>query len=130
MGLQSLQPVVVDDSAARANVAGRQVVEFKFWKYGRLRLLPEIDPDHSSGFARRKVLDAHAGFEGFAAVHGLARHINQFSVHVDLPAVEDAAKRVLFVAGERERCTAMWTRLVQEADLPTSAAECNEVLAH
>jgi len=58
----------------------------------------------------------HACGERGAALGRLGRAIDDASLDVDLPAMEDAAQPVRLVARQRQRGAAMRARLVEEPD--------------
>src|ERR1041385_7285379 len=59
----------------------------------------------------------------------LARHIDALPVHVELPAVVDAAETTLCVAAEEEGGATVRAVYVDEADAALAVAEGHEVLA-
>src|SRR5690349_19115218 len=78
---------------------------------------PHIDPDEAAAFMRwiGLVLDMrlHA-----RAVVGLARHVEDVAVHIELPAVIEAAEAAFLVAPESERGLAMRATLAEHAEPP------------
>ena len=98
------------------------------WLELRHQLLrPHIDPDESAGFFSRigLVLD----LLGEAAFGRLRDHLQHLAVHVELPAVVEAAQTAFLVAPEEQRGLAVRAELAEHADTPVGVAEGDEILA-
>ena len=63
------------------------------------------------------------------AAFGLAGLVEDVALHVELPAVIEAAQPAFFVAPERERRAAMQAVLAENAQAPLGVAEDDEVFA-
>ena len=86
-----------------------------------------VGPDHAATLSRRVGLDAHLVLE--VALGGLRRHVDAGAVHVELPAVIDAAQSFFFVAAEEHGCAAVGAGVVEQPRSPGAVAEGDEVLA-
>src|SRR6516165_4130805 len=84
-----------------------------------------IGPNHPAHFNRRigRQVDL------VAELLGLIHLIDAVAVHVELPAVIDAAQTRLFVAPEPQRGAPMRAELIDQADAPLAVAKTDELLA-
>src|SRR5581483_8417206 len=92
-----------------------------------LLLRAHVDPDHVALLHDREgsVLDV----EAHPALGRLAGSLQDVPVHVDLPAVVEAADPALLVSAEEEGGLTVGTTLFHDADMTVAVAKCNEVLA-
>src|SRR3954468_11488999 len=88
---------------------------------------PHIDPDEPAGFLRRVSLVPH--LLGEAAFGRFGRHFEHVAVHVELPAVIEAAQSAFFVAPEYERGFAVWAIFPQDSDPAVGVAKGYKILA-
>ena len=61
---------------------------------------------------------------------GLGRHIEHVAVHIEFPAVIEAAQAAFLVAREEQRDAAMRAELFEQPDLAPAVAEDDQILAH
>jgi hypothetical protein len=89
---------------------------------------PDEGPNQFTVFAHGDAARAHLVDER-DAVGRFRRGIDDASVEVELPTVEEAAQSAVFVAREHERGAAMWAKLLHHSDATVAAAKGNEVFA-
>ena len=97
---------------------------------GHLRLelgWAHVGPDHSGALSAGVGLDLDLVLE--VALGGLRRHVDAFTVHVELPAVVYATEAGLLVAAEKEAGSTVRAVVVDEADVAVGVAEGDEWLA-
>src|SRR6185437_8570674 len=122
--LESLQPVAMNDSAARRDVLVRQARELEIGEPRRIGfLLAEIDPQQAAGFVSRMAAHGHARGEALAPRAQLGRSIDALAVDRELPAVKDAPQPALLVPRECEARAAVRTGFLHETDTAVGRAE-------
>src|SRR6185437_11555258 len=128
--LEPLQPVAMNDPAARRHAILRQARKLEIGKpRGAGPLLAEIDPDQSTCLVSRMASDGHAGGEAFAPGAPLGRCIDALAVDRELPTMEDASQAVLLIPRERQTRAAVWAGLLHETDAAIGRPKSHEVLA-
>ncbi len=127
--LQPLQPVGVQQAPTRDHMSFGQAVELEVGETRGRRLLAEVDPDQAPGLVHRMAAYGHEVCEPLAPVGRLGGRIDASAVHAHLPAMEDAAQAIAFVAGQRHGGAAMRAGLGDQRHAPVRSAEGDEVLA-
>ena len=89
---------------------------------------PHVGPDHSALLARRIGFDADLVLGVEVGIGG--GHVDAASLHVELPAVVDAANTARLVAPEPEVGAAVRAMLIDDADAPARVSERQQLLAH
>ena len=88
---------------------------------------PQIGPHDAAELDRRVGGDVHLVAK--LVFFGLVELVDARAGDIELPAVIDAAQPTFLVAAEEQRCAAVRTILVQQADASVRVAESDEVLA-
>ena len=120
IGFEALQVIAFLMVVIAQHVSCRQLGEQEIREGRRHRFTPHIGPDDTAGLVRRIGSDldrlAEIGVE-------LGRRIDDPPLHVELPAVVDAAQTTIFVATVDERHAAVRTELVEQADTTVRVAK-------
>ena len=124
--LQRLQPVALLDDLGSMAVGLGLTRELERGLRGRLLLRPHVGPDDAADLHRGVRRDTHLAAE--VILFGLVRHVHARAIHVELPAVVDAADAVLLVPAQPERRKAVGAPLAHQAYAAGRVAEGNEVL--
>src|SRR5690242_9136290 len=98
-------------------------LELRQFRHNLLRT--HICPDHTASFAGWIGRLTDLLFE--AALDRLVRHINALAIHIEFPAVINAAQPVLFVAAEKQRCAPMRTVARQKSHFAVGIAKHNQM---
>ena len=127
LALEALEVVGAQVPLLLPAVLRRQRGPFELGQ-GRLPVLrPHIGPDIAAPLGGRIGFGPHLAPE--VGLGRLVRHLDAVAVHVELPAVIDAAQAALLVAGEMERGAPVRAFLVEDADPPFRIPERDKVLA-
>ena len=125
--LQPLQPVAPLHHLVDAPVGLRHLRPLELG-HRRLQLgRAHVDPDDVAHLRRGVGGDLHLVLE--VALGGLGGHVDAVAVHVELPAVVDAAQPGLLVAAEEEAGATVRAVVVDDAHDAIGVAECDELLA-
>ena len=125
--LQALEPVVFLLDDAELDVRGRQVVELEIGEGRRLGAVAHVEPDHAIALVRAVRLGLDLVLEILVRRH--VRHVEAVAVHVELPAVIDAAEAVIFVAPIEQGGAAVRAAMVEHAEPAARVAEGDQGLA-
>src|SRR5579864_8094322 len=105
----------------RRDSFGWKTGDFERRKWWRRLFRPHIGPKRAVHLFDRVRDSFHLVFE--VAVLGLVRHVDARAIHVELPAVIDAAQAALLVASPEEIGTTVWAVLFEQANLAIGVAE-------
>ena len=125
--LERLEPVAVLQALGEVAIvvgAGRPR------EVGQLRLevgRAHVGPDNAATLLAGVGGDAHLVLE--VALGGLGRHVDAVAVHVELPAVVDAAEAVLLVPAEEEAGPPVGAEVVEQANVAVGVTERDEALS-
>ena len=108
-------------------VLGRQHGPLEFRQRRALVLRPHIDPDPAAPLGGR--IGLHPHLAPVVGLGRLVRHLHAIAVHIELPAVIDAAQAAVLIAAEIERGAPVGAFLVENADPAARVPEGHEVLA-
>ena len=97
------------------------------FELGHLLGRAHVGPDEAAGLPRGVGLVLHAF--GEAAFAGFGGHVDDVAVHVEFPAVIEAAEAALLVATEGEGGLAVGAGLAEHAEAAVAVAEGDQVLA-
>src|SRR5215831_8490821 len=125
--LEPLQPVALLDHLRDVAMRGRRL---RPREVGRRRPSvggAEVSPDDTARFHRG--IAARSDLVRELELRGLVHHVDATAVHVELPAVVDAAEPTLLVPPEEERGLAMRAALVEEPDAAAGVTKGDQLLA-
>src|SRR2546428_11524164 len=99
--------------------------EARVWRHFVPR--PHVEPDKAAAFNRGVrgnvyLLPVRLSFDA-------VRQVNALAVHVELPAVVDAAQTVFFVSAKEERRATMRAISIETTDTAIRVAKGNQLLA-
>ena len=103
--LKPLRPVAVDHDLQMGDAGGVARGEDRPLEGGHLLRRAHIGPDHAAAFLNRVGPVLHLLAEG--AARRLGGHVDAIALHVEFPAVIEAAQAALFIAPEEEGGLAM-----------------------
>ena len=125
--LENLRPVAAHAHFRRAHARVRRRRKSRRLEVAHLLRRPHIGPHEAARFARRIRFVLHA-IEDEAVVR-LRRHLDDVAVHVELPAVIEAAQAAVLVAGKEQRRPPVRAVFVEHADAALAVAKHHEILA-
>jgi hypothetical protein len=126
LALHDLRPVAVNIHAHDADFRLRRRRPGRRLEFGQLVRGSHVDPDEAAGLP---------GGVGFVlhlvrkAARGLRRHFQDVPVHVELPAVIEAAQAALLVTAQRQRGLPVRAGLAEYAEPALRVAESHEIFA-
>ena len=125
--LQGLQPVallaVLGDQTVTVRDLGPLEARRRRLPVGRAHVSPDHAPHLNDGIGDSLYLGM------VIAVLRFIHHVRAATGNIELPAVVNAAKSVLFVSAEEKRGTTVGAELFDQADLPGCIAECHKILS-
>ena len=124
---QNLRPVAIHDHLGNGDAGVRSRLEHRRIEGGHLVGGAHVDPDETSGLMGGIGLLLHLFLEG--ALAGLGGHVDRIAVHIELPAVIEAAQPAFLVAAKGQRGLAVGAEFVEHAHAPIGIAEGHEILA-
>ena len=127
VALGELQIVAMRDQLHDMPVAVRRFEYLGGGEFGPQFLRAEISPDHAAAFDGRKGSRFHIGFDAIP-VRGV-RQIDAIAVHVELPAVIDAADAALLIAAPEQVGAPVRAVGIQNAHAAVAVAERNQIFA-
>ena len=126
--LQGLEPVAFLPILGDFAVGFRYGCPFKVGRRRRLAtLFAHVGPDHAAPLDGRVGLDSDLGVE--VAVRRFVHHVQAIAVHVELPAVINAAQATSLVAAEEKGSQSVGAVLVQQSHLAIGVPEGDQILA-
>ena len=108
---QRLQPVAFLNVLGDMTVGVRHGRPLEFGRRRRMLRRPQIRPDDAAQLQSRISRSRHFGWK--IAVRRLVHHIHALAVHIELPAVIDAAQAAFLVATQPKRRQPMRAKFLQ-----------------
>ena len=126
VAFERLQPVALAQDGTDEPLAVRQHVGIEVGQRRWRRARPHVRPDHTAAFSTG--IRGHFDLVLEVALRRLVRHVDAVAVHVELPAVIDAAQPTFLVSAEEHRGAAVRTVVVDQAYSAVAVAEGDELL--
>ena len=129
LAFQRLEPVALLHPEGHHHVLLGHEVPFEIGQ-GRaavLRFVAHIGPDNPVALHAGVGLQLDTLLE--ARAHRFGRHVGDIALHVEFPAVVDAAQPAILVAAKGQRRTSVGTDVIDQADIALAVAEDDQRLA-
>src|SRR5712692_4573967 len=125
--LETLEPVALLDDLGDVTMRGGRLGPGEVWRRRSALRGPEIGPDDPARFNGR--ISPRADLVLESQLLRLVHHVHAPAVHVELPAVVDAAEPAVLVPAQEEGGLPVRAPLVEQSDAAPRIAEGHQLLA-